>query len=187
MSVCRHFLGRICLPAAILLLSSLFLVPGGKAQGRSISTPVTTTATVPLVTMTVRPNGCTVHVVGAGQTLWAIALAYGVRVDDIRKRNGMGAEDVTIYPGETLVIRCMPLTPTVAPSLSPTTGKVTRTPTHVPATPTRTAALASRQLVTPTAAEAGEQGAPGALFAGMLILIIGTLLVLLVFGFVRKR
>lgn len=182
----RRCLASACLPAAILLLAGLSLVPGGRAQG-GISAPAAGTATVPLVTMTVRPNGCMVHVVGAGQTLWAIALAYEVKVDDIRKLNNMGAEEVTIYPGETLVIRCVPLTPTVEPTLSLTARKVTRTPTRVPSTPTRTAALASSQLVAPTAEKIAERGAPGALFAGMLILIIGTLLVLLVFGFVRRR
>jgi hypothetical protein len=182
----RRLLKSACLPAAILLLAGLSLIPGGRAQG-GISAPAVGTATVPLVTMTVRPNGCTVHVVGAGQTLWAIALAYGVKVDDIRKMNGIGAEDVTIYVGQALVIRCMPLTPTIEPTLSPTAGKVTRTATRVPASPKRTTALASTQPVAPTAEKTGEQGAPGALFAGTVILIIGTLLVLLVFGFVRRR
>ncbi len=182
----RRCLASACLPAAILLLAGLSLVPGGRAQG-SISAPAALTATVPLATMTVRPDGCTVHVVGAGQTLWAIALAYGVRVNDIRKLNSMGAEEVTIYPGETLVIRCMPLSPTVEPTLSPSPRKITRTPTRVPIPLTRTVTLASRQPVAPTAEKVAERGAPGALFAGMLILIIGTLVVLLVFGFVRRR
>lgn len=44
-----------------------------------------------------------VHVVGQGDTLFAIARRYGVTVDDLRRANNLGSSDV-IVPGQRLVI-----------------------------------------------------------------------------------
>ncbi len=44
-----------------------------------------------------------VHVVGQGDTLFAIARRYGVTVDDLRRTNNLGGSDI-IVPGQRLVI-----------------------------------------------------------------------------------
>ena len=82
---------------------------------------------IPLVVVST-PNaaGEVVHDVQAGQTLWQIAIAYGVKIDEIKSLNNLA--DNTIYPGETLLIKVEAVqasatpenTPAVSPTISPT-------------------------------------------------------------------
>ena len=44
------------------------------------------------------------HIVRAGETLYSISRGYGLSVDALRKYNGL-KKDITIYPGQKLVIR----------------------------------------------------------------------------------
>jgi len=169
--------------------------PGGKAAptGTGISTPGSQAETeappvVSLVTVTPRSNGCTIHVVGYGQTLWAIALAYGVKVDDIRALNGIPTDSTTIYEGQILVIRCVTVTPSSLPS--PTLLHLTETPTPTgtltpspDATQVSPAATTSKQVSEPVAVS----GPPRTLFVGLLVLAGGTLLVVLAYALVRRR
>lgn len=177
--------------AAGLILAGLLPLARAQAWNGAVVPTTAPTTAVPMVTMTQRANGCTVHVVGPGQTLWAIALAYGVKIDDIRGLNGMGTDSTTIYPGENLVIRCLPQPASAAASATeplPADKRIS-TPTHAASTLTRTAAPASPPTATPSAAlpKADPSGPPRAIVAGLLILGGGTLLVLLAFGFIRKR
>jgi LysM repeat protein len=43
------------------------------------------------------------HVVQPGETLYAIARRYGLTIDELRKANGIGADN-TIHPGQKLII-----------------------------------------------------------------------------------
>jgi len=98
------------------------------------------------------PNevGAVVHVVQPGQTLWQIALAYQVKVDEIRHLNNLGSEN-TIYVGQRLLIQQAvtpsPPAPTPTRTIDPSTSTplppfeiFTETPTEtitpVPAAPT---------------------------------------------------
>lgn len=47
------------------------------------------------------PPGPGIHVIRSGDSLWTIARAYGVRVDDLRRWNGLRAGQL-IYPGNRL-------------------------------------------------------------------------------------
>jgi len=84
-------------------------------------------------------DGDVIHEVTSGQTLWQIAIAYNVRVDEIKAFNNL--TDNSIYPGEKLLIKKVDLTPTetatsaatVATTLAPTL-KGTSTPAQQPAT-----------------------------------------------------
>lgn len=59
---------------------------------------------VPVVTGTPDETGSVVHEVQYGQTLWAIAIAYGVKIDEIRALNNLG-EGTEIYQGDRLLVR----------------------------------------------------------------------------------
>lgn len=72
----------------------------------------------PLVS-TIYPNtpgadGRLIHKVQGGETLWLIAITYGVKIADIRRLNGL-AESQPIYPGNVLVIRTDMPTATIPP------------------------------------------------------------------------
>ncbi|MEZ0396192.1 MAG: CAP domain-containing protein [Anaerolineales bacterium] len=123
--------------------------PTGASNSSSgnISTPAAgTRPPTPFTTVTVHPStpnpdGSLVHVVQPGETVWQIALAYGVSEQDIIRLNPqMGT---FIYPGDTLLIRTgytpTPTAPTPTPTLRPTaTAWPTLTPTAADSpTPTR--------------------------------------------------
>jgi hypothetical protein len=74
----------------------------------------------PRATPTPRPDGAIVHVVQAGDTLFGIALMYGVDPDQIRQLNAgsIGAGDL-IQVGQELVISLPSQTPTPTPLPAP--------------------------------------------------------------------
>lgn len=103
------------------------------------ASPVTLIA--PVVTATSQADGSVIHTVGYGQSLWQIAISYGVKMDDIRALNGLPAGSTTIYENQKLLIwpkGSFLATPTILPTA--TRQAVEKTPTHrptqVPATPT---------------------------------------------------
>jgi len=105
--------------------------------------PIGTTAPfIPIITATTLPSGEIWHLVLEGETLWGIAVSYGVTMQSIRDLNGMLAEDSIIYPGDLLLIR-------TGVSLSVTD----ESPTSVPATPT------PEYTATPTSSPTPEQTA----------------------------
>lgn len=59
---------------------------------------------VPVVTSTPDMGGLVFHDVQYGQTLWAIAIAYGVKIEQIQALNNLSGEDA-IYQGDRLLIR----------------------------------------------------------------------------------
>ncbi len=58
---------------------------------------------IPVILNTPNANGDVIHEVKAGQSLWQIAIAYKVKVDEIRRLNGLSGND--IYPGNKLLIK----------------------------------------------------------------------------------
>ena len=65
-------------------------------------------------------DGSVIHQVQSGQSLWSIAIKYGVKIDSIRRLNNI-SPDGTIYIGQKLIIQ--------APGLSiPTPLQMTETP-----------------------------------------------------------
>lgn len=116
---------------------------------------------VPLVTSTPLADGAVYHEVGYGQTLWDIALAYELTLEEVRLLNNMAPDSTDIYAGQKLLIR-LPGTPYVTPTSAETaaaqaTGEAQATQTPQP-TPTLTptphptmalAALVTTQTATP--------------------------------------
>jgi uncharacterized protein YkwD len=100
---------------------------------------------VPVVTSTPDETGSVYHEVQYGQTLWAIAIAYGVKIDQIRALNNLG-EGTDIYQGDRLLVRNdAPPPPTVTSAPS---ARLDATST---VTPTLSPPLADVYLQTPTA------------------------------------
>lgn len=112
--------------------------------GQKVTTTLTpgapiapTSPFLPIITATTLPSGEIWHLVLEGETLWGIAISYGVTMQSIRDLNGMLAEESTIYPGDLLLIKTgMNL---VVAEESPTIVLATPTPEHTlmpTATPT---------------------------------------------------
>ncbi len=115
--------------------------------GQATATPATG-----IVTSTPRPDGAIIHVVGPGQTLWGIAIAYGVKINDILNLNNLPSTTTVVYVGQKLTIRkadAASRTPTLtqthpAITLTPTASRIPKTATPAPTTtptPTMTATL----------------------------------------------
>jgi LysM repeat protein len=73
----------------------------GKTQPESFSL---SDFIIPITTSTPDENGMIYHEVQYGQTLWAIAIEYGVKIDEIRALNNLGPT-IEIYPGDRLLVR----------------------------------------------------------------------------------
>ena len=96
---------------------------------------------IPVRRATPLPNGKTVHLVQSGQTLWAIAIAYGIKIADLVRLNNLEPGNPMIYMGQKLLVRSGP-TATVSPAvtlthLTPTPAPIQRiTATRLPEPPT---------------------------------------------------
>jgi len=114
--------------------SSAYGAPGGAGGVSQYIAPVK--IATPLA------DGSVVHQVQSGQSLWSIAIKYGVKIDSIRRLNNI-SPDGTIYIGQKLIIQApglstpTPLQMTATPSLSDflpprTEAQVVSTPISVP-------------------------------------------------------
>jgi LysM repeat protein len=120
----------------------------------------------------VEPEGPVIHVVQEGQTLFGIALTYGVDFETVLNLNGMTENDL-IFPGDEILIRPGEATPTPLPTLTPTS-----TPTLLP---TRT--LAPLFTATPEPSISGPpEREGGGINLGKRGVLIGLLAVLGVAG-----
>ena len=138
-------------------------------------TPVAYTPPPPLISptptivmSTPNPDGSIVHVIQPGDTLYAIAIAYGVSVNDIYNLNNINAKTI-IYAGRKLTIRAAntptPALPSPTPSQMPTETlwpTSAATDTGQPPTPSPTAAAGMDS--------SKAQTAVAAIFLGALII-----------------
>jgi len=155
--------------------------PTQSSAGQVAQVIPTATATV-----AVGADGAITHLVVTGDTLTSIAAKYGVTVDEIKRLNNIG-DDNMIFLGTTLIIRAAnTATPTPEPSATPTpeTPTATLEPTkEVPATQTPTIT----PQPTPTPTPAGFfAGVPGFFSRNLGGLIVGALLGLAVGFFVAQ-
>lgn len=110
-----------------------------------------------IVPATPRQDGRIVHEVKPGESLWLIAISYGLKIVELRKLNNL-AEGASIFPGDKLLIGTSP-TPTALPPTftisspssitpsagnTPTAAKHSATPTLLPKAPV---SLSSNMLV----------------------------------------
>lgn len=92
-------------------------------------------------------DGRVVHEVRPGQSLWAIADAYGSSVSDLAAINGLSAENPILYVGQKLQIRVVK--PELAGTATPTMIQPSKTPRP---SPTLTGLPTIEQTISPTAA-----------------------------------
>jgi len=112
-----------------------------------VSQPAGTAAVIrPLITATPGADGAVIHEVQPGQTLWNIAISYGVKIADLIALNKLPANPVLTI-GQKIVVRAAP-TPTLSPTVTLTPRPPTRTPTPT-ATP-RTPTVTPTVTLTPT-------------------------------------
>ncbi len=170
--------------------------PAGSTPGSATQPPGTAIPLAPLYTVTPYPDGTIVHIVGYGQTLWAIAIAYGVKIDDIRALNGLPEGSTDIYEGQKLIIRLPgPGTPTwdgtqveaKTTPLTPTPSRTHRPTSTRPMIATRTPkpTLTPSSTATPTRPSLLPFSLPDNKTLGLILLGISGvgILLLLVFGF----
>ncbi len=77
------------------------LAPGETAATLVVYAPPLASTVFPNTPM---PDGEISHIVQPGETLWLIAITYGVKIAEIRQLNGMSETDA-IYPKEQLLIK----------------------------------------------------------------------------------
>lgn len=118
---------------------------GTQAQGTGAGVPGSDVGVViPVTVSTPNVNGEVVHEVQSGQSLWAIAIAYGVKINDIMRLNNLTGND--IYPGEKLLIKYH-ATLTPAPPTATLNAQTTPTMTLRFATDTLTLTTAPEKSV----------------------------------------
>lgn len=114
--------------------------PAGGGAPAVVSTPQVVKVEL---TNTPNPDGSIKHKVEPGQTIWAIAQAYGKSEVELIQFNYLNAQNPLIYPGQVIVIQPA-YTPTVTPTITNTLPPPTRTPrptfTPRPTRPTATLA-----------------------------------------------
>jgi len=119
---------------------------------------------MPVTKSTPNSNGEIIHEVQSGQSLWQIAIEYGVKIDEIRALNQLSAEYL-INPGDTLLVKkvgtATPLPPTA--TLMPTD-----TPTLLPSP---TVSAAPSLTTTPTPAPAGSVMSGAEIAVGAIIIV----------------
>ena len=92
---------------------------------------------VPVSLATARPDGDVLHTVQYGQTLWSIAIEYGVTIAEIKRLNNF--HDNEVFPNQVLLVQksaTQPV-PTSTATPSPTARETTLPPSSTPSrTPT---------------------------------------------------
>lgn len=132
--------------------SAATLAPPNQTPGGSTPAPAETRAElVPIATAAPGLDGLVVHEVGYGQALWSIAIAYGVKIDEIRALNGLPPGSIDIYAGQKLIIRRAGDVTAATPETTPAQETPYEKPTGW--TPTSPKAPAASQTPFPTAIE----------------------------------
>jgi LysM repeat protein len=156
---------------------------GGSAQNPASSPE----PYVPLATVTPQADGSIIHVVGYGQSLWAIAIAYGVKIDEIRQWNNLPADSTTITSGQKLLIRKSAVsTPQViaSPTLTITLTVLAASPSPEVKTPTSNPTSSPTTTTEPTTTPAAQSPLTT---VGLFLVISGGLLAILILIFGWKK
>jgi uncharacterized protein YkwD/LysM repeat protein len=102
---------------------------------RSTSVPTGETPILVPILSTPNSDGDVIHEVEPGQSLWQLAIAYEVKIEDIKRLNNLF--DDNIYPGSKLLIKTDVVLPAASLTAIPT-SQPQMTSTGVPVSPTVT-------------------------------------------------
>ncbi|MDH5506991.1 MAG: CAP domain-containing protein [Anaerolineae bacterium] len=114
--------------------------PPGAGSGTGSTNPPGAAA-VPVVVSTAQEDGTVIHIVQSGQTLWDIAIVYGVPLAEILKLNNL-TENSLVYPGDEILIKKAEETATPTATASATATQ-TPSPTTTPK-PTKASAVTQK-------------------------------------------
>ena len=109
-------------------------------------------------TVTPSENGSLVHVVRNGQSMWSIAIAYGVHIIDLQRLNGYLDDQYTLWEGQKLRIPARTATAAVETATPAHAQQPTETAT-VPPEPTQAEPTAIAADAIPATGSDMEQGA----------------------------
>jgi LysM repeat protein len=82
---------------------------------------------VPVARATARPDGDVIHEVRYGQSMWSIAIEYGVKIEQIQRLNNLLSTD--LYPGQKLLVQKGATQPAPNPTATATMLSVSISPT----------------------------------------------------------
>jgi LysM repeat protein len=102
--------------------------------GTTIPRPGNGTPTVePILTVTPQEDGTIYHTIARGQTLWDVAISYGMTIAELITLNRRAPSDTTVYEGQKLLVQAS-YTPTITATITDTPPPPTRTlrPTFTP-------------------------------------------------------
>jgi LysM repeat protein len=161
--------------------------PGGSKDELSAALLVSPTVRF-LATSTPGPNGIISHLVKEGETLWTIAISYGVTIDELRLLNGLPVDSNVISIGQTLLVRpagtffSLPAEPlTAVLEVSPTASSPQRTAESPPTAILETVAeLSTSPSATVTPTPRADETPPSLQPRDLLMVLILGLLGLLV-------
>jgi len=147
---------------------------------------------VPLTTSTPNAEGEVIHVVQNGQTLWNIADAYDVSIEDIRLLNNIAMDSTVINIGQELLIMRVTVQPTVAEEvITPSPIEVTERPSATATSGmTETEVISAFVIETATPEIVNEEQVKTQNFNFIYILVTVILIGLLFFsyfGFIRTE
>lgn len=147
-------------------------------------TPIIVNTVIGFPTSTPDLDGTIWHVVKANDTLYTIAVNYGVTIDAIKTLNAMTSND--IYVGNTLKISLKP-TPTITPTRTSTVMMPTRTPTQtlMPTTPMPTKTVTP--IPVPTKVPLLQKIDRQYLGFGLLVLSAAGFFVVFFFSFLKPK
>ncbi len=113
------------------------VVPGAPASS-SGATPMVSQYVAPVKLAEPGADGSIIHEVLSGQSLWSIAIAYGVTIEELKSLNTIS--DATLLSiGQKLVIRAPGSANTAQPTSSPSPAVTQTLPTSIPTVVTLTA------------------------------------------------
>ncbi len=139
--------------------------PGATAlPGQTLTAPISQVM-FPVTRATPGADGRIVHLVRHGQTLWAIAIAYGTHILEIQRANNMTADQVDLSEGQQLVI--------------PIAGQIDRTNTPPPARQSSTPLVVTETEYFPkSGTEAGPAPEPekGSGVSGEFLIVLAAIL-----------
>ena len=142
-----------------------------------------------VITATPQLDGSIIHEVLDGQSLWSIAIAYNITINDIIVWNNLLPTPV-IFVGERLVVQIAP-TPTLSPTITNTSIPPTRTvrPTQTPITPRPTASITPSPMPTqkpPFSIYDMERSQRVTIGVGIAIICLIGLIIVIIRGFINK-